>query len=341
MNRIIALALLATLLSVPASAQDVAGEEASGTAAAQYLLLPMTARTAALGTGLTGGIHNLSGVEALQANPAALMVNGGTNVLFSRTEYVADIGINYFGFAQRVGNSNIAFTVTAWDFGDIPLTTEENPDPSSLTWTASTIVVSGTYARQFTDRIAAGITVKAISEGIDDVNGSAVAFDAGMTYVVGESGLRFGVALKNFGPQMTWGGNGLNQIVIIDDNDQTGFPTVLDADDQELPSLLTVGATYSRTFSGDVSISALGNFRSNAYEQDEFSGGLELGYADMIYVRGGVQLLADMDLTFYNGWNVGGGLNLDLDGTAIAADYAYRSTDFFDGVHMFTVGLTL
>ena len=341
MNRIIALALLATLLSVSVSAQDVAGEEAAGTSAASYLLLPMTARTAALGTALTGGIHNLSGVEALQANPAALMVNNGTNVLFSRTEYVADIGINYFGFAQRLGSSNIGFTVTAWDFGDIPLTTEESPDPSSLTWTASTIVVSGTYARQFTDRIAAGITVKAITEGIADVNGSAVAFDAGMTYVVGESGLRFGVALKNFGAQMNWAGNGLNQIVIIDDNDQTGFPTVLDADSHELPSLLTFGATYSRTFSGDVTLSALGNFRSNAYEQDEFSGGLELGYADMIYVRGGVQLLPDMDQTFYNGWNVGGGLNLDLGGTGIAADYAYRSTDFFDGVHMFTVGLTL
>lgn len=341
MNRIIALALLATLLPVLVSAQDVAGEEAAGTAAAQYLLLPMTARTAALGSALTGGIHNLSGVEALQANPAALMVNGGTNALFSRTEYVADIGINYFGFAQRLGSSNIALTITSWDFGDIPLTTAENPDPSSLTWNAATIIVSGTYARQFTDRIAAGLTVKALTESIDDVNGSALAFDAGMTYVVGESGLRLGVALKNFGSRMNYDGNGLNQSVIIDDNDQTGFPTTLDADSFELPSLLTFGVTYSRTFSGDVTLSAMGNFRSNSYEQDEFSGGLELGYSDMIFVRGGVQLLPDMDLTFYNGWNVGGGLNLDLGGTAIGADYAYRSTDFFDGVHMFTVGLTL
>lgn len=341
MNRIIALALLATLLPVSAMAQDVAGDEAAGTAAAQYLLLPMTARTAALGTGLTGGIHNLSGVEALQANPAALMVNDGTNALFSRTEYVADIGINYFGFAQSLGNNNIGVTVTAWDFGDIPLTTETSPDPSGLTWTASTIVVSGTYARQFTDRISAGVSVKAITENIDDVSGNAVAFDAGMTYVVGESGLRFGVALKNFGPKMNYSGNGLNQILIIDENDQTGFPTTLDADSFELPSLLTFGATYSRQFSGDVTLSAMGNFRSNSYEQDEFSGGLELGYADMVYVRGGVQMLPDMDLTFYKGWNVGGGLNLDVGGTTIAADYAYRATDFFGSVNMFTVGLTL
>src|SRR5690606_11083103 len=81
----------------------------------------------------------------------------------------------------------------------------------SLTYDASTTVAGLSYARQFTDRIAAGVTAKALSRSISTASSSGLAFDAGMTYVVGESGLRFGVSLKNFGPQMGFGGVGLNE----------------------------------------------------------------------------------------------------------------------------------
>ena len=320
---------------------DPQGDERAGTAAASYLMIPLSARTAALGSGLTGGLANLSAVEAVQANPAAVMSSDGTNAQFSRMEYVADIGVNYLGIAQRFGNNSIALTASAWDYGDIAEQTEASPDITGVTYDASSTVVGLSLARQFTDRIAAGFTVKALSERIDDITANAVAFDAGMTYVVGESGLRFGVSLKNFGTSMNYGGTGLATTSSPDPDTDGGFASNIESLDSELPSLLNFGISYTRALAGDLSVTALGNFRSIAYDQDEYSAGLEAGYMNLFYVRGGVLVTQDMDASFYQGWNAGAGLNLDISGTALSVDYAYRPTDFFGGVNLFTVGLSL
>ena len=327
MNRtLLILAFLVGALAAPTQAQtrEVDGDERAGTAGASFLLVPTTARTTSLGNGLTGGVRSLSGVEALQSNPAALMGNSGTEALFSYNNYVADVGVNYFGVAQSFGTSNIALTVTSWDFGQLFETSAEFSDTSELTFDASAVVVGASYARAFTDRISAGVTVKAVNETIDNINGSAVAFDAGMTYTVGESGLQFGVSLRNFGTKMSYSGNGLSQSVQFDPNGGT-FPVALEADSYELPSLLNFGATYSREFAGDVTASVLGNFRSNAYDQAEFAGGLELGYADLVYARGGVNVLPEQDRNEFALWSVGAGVNVPVSNSSLSVDYAYRS----------------
>jgi hypothetical protein len=338
-----ALAAVLTMMAPQAVAQDDTpeGDERAGTSAASYLLIPLSARTTALGTALTGGMSNLNAVEAVQANPAAMMSGEGTSAQFSRMEYVADIGVNYIGIAQRFGSNSIALTASAWDYGEIPEQSEAAPDISGVTYEASSTVVGLSLARQFTDRIAAGFTVKALTETIDDMTGSSVAFDAGMTYVVGESGLRFGVSLKNFGTSMSYGGTGLATVANPDPNDDTGISSNIEALDSELPSLLNFGISYTQMLAGDLSVTALGNFRSVAYDQDEYAAGLEAGYMNLFYVRGGVLMTQDMDASFYQGWNAGAGLNLDVSGFGLSVDYAYRATDFFDGVNMFTVSLGL
>lgn len=341
MNRtLLILALVLGVSATPSQAQgrDVAGDERAGTAAASYLLVPSTARTASLGNGLTGGLASLSGVESLQSNPAALSSNTGTEALFSYTGYVADIGVNYFGVAQNFGTSNVALTVTSWDFGDISRTTAANSDPGALTYQASTVVVGASYARRFTDRISAGLTAKGISESIDDINGSALAFDAGMTYDVGESGLQFGVALRNFGTKMSYSGTGLTQSEPIGGS-AGPFPLVIATEQFELPSLLSFGASYTRSFEGNLTATALGNFRSNAYDQPEFAGGLELGYNNLVYARFGANMMPAMSQNTFEFWNLGAGVNLPVSNSALSVDYAYRQTEAFGGVSMITASI--
>ncbi len=339
-RNLFALCLAVTLLLAGAVQ---AQSDRKGTAGAQYLLVPVTASTATLGAAYTAGGTSVSPLESLLSNPAGLAQNDGTGVIFSRTNYVADIGINYFGVAQNFGNNSIALTLSSWDFGDIPLQTENQPTISSRTYSASTLVAGLTYGRQFTDRISAGVTAKALSERIDDVNSAGVAFDVGMAYTVGESGLRFGVSLQNFGPSMNFGGNGLVQFNRLTNQRANATPNALSLDgaDYELPSQLNFGATYTRSLGTSASVTALTNFRSNSFSEDEYSGGLELGFADILYVRGGVQLQENMDESFYEGYNFGGGLNLDVNGTALRVDYGYRSVEFFDAVNMITASVTL
>lgn len=342
-NLLTASVLVATLLGFCAPDAHAQGDDRSGTAAMEELLVPITPRTVALGSALTSGMNNLSGVEAVQSNPAALMVNTSTNAMFSRTEYVADIGINYFGVAQRFGNNNIALTLTSWDYGDIPRQTEQNPeiDPS-LTYDASVIVLGATFARQFTDRIAAGVTFKGLGRRIDNVSSNGIAFDAGMTYVVGESGLRFGVSLKNFGPQMEFSGDGLNTPIIQNGPQGQGqIAGTIDDLGAELPSLLNFGVAYTRQFAGDLTATVLGNFRSNAYDLDHYAAGVELGYQNLFFVRSGLNLTTDTDVSAWEVWNVGAGLNLNMIGRGLAVDYTYRPSNVFSGVNMFSVSFTL
>ncbi len=343
-----ALAFAGTLLGsgVPgALAQQ--GDDRAGTAAMEELLVPVTPRTVAIGAALTGGLNNLNPVEAVQSNPAAILAGTGagtgTSALFSRTEYLADIGVNYVGVAQRFGPNSVALTLTAWDYGDIPRQSVERPDlDPTLTWTASSFVVGASFARQFTDRIGAGFTLKGLGRKIDDVSSNSVAFDAGMTYVVGESGLRFGVSLRNIGAEMTFSGNGLRR-----DTEEEGpagsgdIGTEVDDLAGDLPVALNFGAAYTRALAGDISLTALANVRSNAYDQDNYAAGVELGYQNLLYVRGGVNVAPEQEVTAWEIWNVGAGLNFDLSGTAIQVDYAYRPSDVFGGVNLFSVGLGL
>lgn len=343
-NLLTYLVLAVLVLGVTAESASAQGSDRRGTAGSTYLLVPTTARNAAMAAGATSGLSTMSGLEASQVNPANLMLNQGTNALFSRVEYVADIGVNTFGVAQAVGNNNIALTVTSWDFGDIPLQTEAQPeiDPD-ITFAPSFIQAGLTYARQFTDRIGAGVTAKLLSEEIDDVSATGIAFDAGMSYVVGETGLRFGVSLKNFGPQMAYQGDGLQRQVRIPGqrSDATTNAVVIESSDSELPSLLNFGVAYTADVAESVDLTVVGNFRSNSFEQDHFSGGLELGFREVLYVRGGYQFQEEMDQTMWDGWGFGAGLYLPFAGNRLAVDYAYQGVEFFDDVQMFTVSFTL
>lgn len=321
------------------------GESGSraGTAGAQELLVPLTARYVALGGATTSGIEDMNGLEALFANPAGLSVNDGTAAMFSRVEYVADIGINYLGVAQSFGYNNIAFTITSWDFGDISEQTEIAPEISDVTFNINYLTAGLSYSRQLTDRISAGATLKLISESIDDVSANAVAFDAGMTYDITGSGLRLGVALKNIGNELTFSGVGFARQVRIPGQEPSANNNtlVLESEGVQLPTLLNVGLSYTRDVGANALVRVLGNFRSNSFEQDQFAGGLELGVMDIVYVRGGFSATEDMDQTFFTGPSFGAGLKLDLNGTQLMVDYAYQTTDFFSDVQYITASVKL
>ena len=338
-------ATAAALLGPGAPGASAQQDPRAGTAAMEELLVPVTPRTISLGSSLTAGLANVSGVEAVQSNPAAVLSSTGTNALFSRTDYLSDIGVNYFGLSQSFGANSVALTLTSWDYGDIFRTTETSPDVSAIepaTFSASTYVAGATYSRRFTDRIGAGFTLKALGRTIDAASSNGVAFDAGITYVVAESGLRFGVALQNLGGEMTFSGGGL--LTSITQNGPNGPNDIGGAIDDlpaQLPSVLNIGAAYTRQFAGEISVTGLANFKSVSYDQERYSGGLELGYANMAYVRGGVDITAQPDFDVWNGWNIGAGLNLDLQSTSLKVDYAYRPSDFFGGVNVFSVGIGL
>ena len=316
-----------------------------GTSGAVELLVPLTARYVSLGASTTSALPNMNGLEALYANPAGLVNNTGTSALFSRMNYVANIGVSYFGLAQRIGSDNhLAIAVSSWDMGDdLYRQSEMAPEKSTVTFDVSFVAVGLTYARVLTDRISAGATVKILNEKIDDMSASGLVFDGGMTYVVGETGLRIGVALKNIGDQLQYGGVGLTRRVQLptQPDNATVNAVKIENEAMEYPSLLNFGMAYTRSVTDNASLTVLGHFRSNSFEQDQYSGGLELGLRDILYVRGGYEYVGNADVSMWKGYTFGAGLNLVVAGTHLSVDYAMAPTDFFDDVQFLTVAATL
>jgi hypothetical protein len=286
----------------------------------------------------------MSGLEAAYANPSGLALGSGTSAIFSRMNYVADIGVNYFGIGQQMGNNHIAFTVQSWDFGTIAEQTEIVPDVSDISFNVSFLTAGFTYARTLTDRISVGTTVKMVSETIDDMSGSAVAFDAGMNYTVGESGLRFGVALKNIGSTMSYTGAGLVRLVKLIDQEPsaTSNALVFESSQAQLPTLLNFGATYTRPIGAGSAVTFLGNFRSNSFDPDQYGMGVEFSYQDLFFVRGGYQTIeSGSEETFFQGLSYGAGINLNVGGTGLTIDYAMVPTDYFDNIQYITASVKL
>lgn len=317
------------------------GGKRNGTAGAQELLIPVGARGMALQSSFVSGIQ---GIEAIYYNPAGLgSGSASAEAMFSQMNYIADIGVSYAAIATRFeGFGALAFSVKSLDFGDIPVTTTQNPYGTGATFSPTFVTVGLTYANALTDRINVGVNFNIITEKIVRTSASGLSVDAGVQYngLAGVNGLKFGVVLKNFGPQMRFEGSDLIRQA-AENNSLRGTQFFnIEAATFELPSQLELGLAYENRFTNDYKATIMSSFQNNNFSNDEYRFAGEFSFQDMLYLRGGYALMPDAreDEERIFGATFGGGVHLNA-GVAITVDYAYRTAEFFDANHMFSVKL--
>ncbi|MGE5496460.1 MAG: PorV/PorQ family protein [Syntrophothermus sp.] len=337
------LIVMLILLMCIASANIYAGgDRRNGTGGAQELLLPVGARGLALNGANVAG---LEGIEALFYNPAGLGVTKkNAEALFSHQSYIADIGISYAAVSMNFeGFGSLAFSVKTINFGDIPVTTVENPAGTGSNFSPTFFTTGITYSNALTDRIRVGVTVNLISEKIVTTSASGVALNAGVQYngIVGLEGLKLGVVLKNIGPQMKFDGPDLLRYA-TDGSALRGQQFYkIDGASFELPSQLELGLAYEKNIAEDFKGLISTSFTNNNFSNDEYKLGAEVSYNNTFFLRGGYVYTKEgadnIDQQIF-GPTFGGGINISgsLD---IAVDYAYKQVKYFDGNHIFSVRL--
>jgi hypothetical protein len=289
-------------------------------------------------------ISGINGVEAIHWNPAGLASMGGrtAEALFSRMNYFADIGVSYFAVAGAFPSvGTFALSIRGVGFGDIPVTTEELPDGTGDTFNPQYITAGITYSRQLTDRILVGFTTKLVTEKIVRTSASALAFDAGVQYIAGASGMKIGIAIKNLGPSMKFDGEDLARTVTIGEADPLApqRPLRFSAAEFELPSVVEIGLSYDFKLPSDNLVTVSGAFRNNNYGTDQYQAAAEYSYNNMFFLRGAYSFsnkrdgsdIASSNEDYIYGPSAGAGVNYDLGGFNVSVDYAYRSTKFFKG----------
>ena len=294
-----------------------------------------------------------TGLEATFANVAGLAFTESTELIFSRSNYLmygnnqSVSNINAFGFAQKMGESSVlALSIMSMGFGEIDITTENIPEGGVGTYSPSLTNIGVSYAKEFSNSIYGGVTLRLISEKIYNLNSSGACFDAGIKYVTGASDhIKFGVSLKNIGSRMLYGGDGLSFRGNAEEGDY--YLTISQrSTDFELPSLLNIGLSYDLPMlPEDHRVSTSGTFTSNSFQKDQFRFGLEYAFRELVMLRCGYVLQDGITNSSYeatmSGPCAGLSVELPMGDSTFGIDYSYRDSQVFQGTHSIGVRIDL
>ena len=333
----------------------IAQEQAirSGSAGAAELLINPFSRSSGWGSANVAGVI---GLEGQYSNVAGLASTEKTELIFSQTSWLqygnelfnADesvSSISTFGFSQRVSESGVlGVGVMAMDFGDIEITTVDMPDGGIGTFSPKFMNIGASYAHVFSNSIQGGFTLRMISEQISDVSANGVALDAGIQYRTGvQDELKFGISFKNWGPRMSFSGDGLSFRGIVGSADDYKMTVEQRSSFFELPSLFNIGMSYDILLS-DHRFTCAGTFTSNSFQKDQYRLGTEYSYNDYFMARIGYvyeegqanRILGNSEsmTTAFTGPTAGFTIELPMSGgSTFGLDYSYIDTNPFKGCH--------
>ena len=338
--------LLAALMVLPLA--SIAGnKDRSGQAGASELLINPWARSSGW-----GGVNvaNSFGLESIYTNVAGLAFTKKTELIFANTQWLkgSEIGINNFGFAQKVGESSVlGVTVMTMSFGDLPITTTELPEGGIGTFTPSYMNINVAYAKAFSNSIYGGFNLKIISESISDVGAQGIAIDAGIQYVTGEKeNIHFGISLKNVGPTMKFKGDGLSIRSFLP-GQESQFTVEHRSAEFEMPSQLNIGGSYAFLISEMHTFTLAAAFVSNAFNKDQYIIGGEYQLKNYLMLRGAYTyedgITTNERTTALTGPSGGVTIQVPINkekNSLFSVDYSYRATNPFKGCHTMAVRLS-
>jgi hypothetical protein len=344
-KQLVSLALIA-LLGFPVA--FAGNEQRIGQAGASELLINPWARSSALGD---ANIANVNGFEGVFINVAGSALLDKTQLVFANTNWLsgADIQVNAFGVSQKVGDAGVlSLSVMTMDWGEISTTTTALPDGDGSTFHPNYTNIGVSYAKEFSNSIYGGVTVKIVNESIDNLKSTGVAFDAGLQYITGSrEQLKFGVTMKNVGPTMKMSGDGMAVTASIEGGPSNTMENR--SDEYELPSLIKMGLSYDWEFNEMHELTVMAAFTENSFSKNQFHGGLQYSFRDMFVLRGGYIYengitSVDERTTALTGLTAGFSFEVPFKkggDQTFAVDYSFRDTDPFNGIHTIGVRINL
>src|SRR6476646_117814 len=364
------LALAAPLSGVPAglAAQNDINQDntAYGTTAAEFLLFGAGARGTALG-GAYSAIAN--DASALYYNPAGIALASRSNALLGTYSYVASTRYSWGGvmFPFSGGSRAVGLQGGTFGFKDQPVYTVEQPDGTGSTYSVSETFLGLSFAQNFSDRFAAGITAKAVLDNLGDASGNAFAVDFGTNFhsSLGGHPIKFSFVVANLGTNLSYSGQAINTqtprtpIPGEQDVPSNPQPSQFRTKAFALPTTFRVGLAYDLITGDNSRLTAISDFNQPNNSSAGFVfggewmsqrlGGSAFGFAARgSYSYTGANNLNPVDpaTTALNdeenreGLALGGGLNYSGEGGfSLGLDYAWKYMGILGATNFFSVSI--
>ncbi|MBK7632202.1 MAG: PorV/PorQ family protein [Ignavibacteriales bacterium] len=306
-----------------------------GTSGAQFLQLPVGARSEAMGGAIVGLADDAS---AIFWNPAGIVKVNNVQAHFSYMNWFDLFDFNAASLVYNAGDVGVfAASMVLFTSGDMEITTEEQPNGTGRYFDAGDIALGISYAKYLTDRFSVGVTVKYINQRIWNESATGVAFDIGTQYRLDFQNLTIAMSMTNFGADMKFEGPDLDFTASKDENypNTRLIPSSLNTQEFPLPLNFQVGIGFDVfeydfvKMKGAIDVTHPNDNAERAHFGTEFS------FFDRFFVRAGYKYnYDDQDFTF------GAGANVPLGGSAVYFDYAFSLYDILPSVHRISVNLS-
>ncbi len=301
-----------------------------GTSVAQFLEVGVGARPAAMGAAFTALDNDAS---AVFWNPAGLTDIQNGNFFSSYCKWPADItlaGISYAYNLKNIGVLAVSGVYLMTD--DMEVTTILDPQGTGEMFNISNYAFGLTYARALTDRFSVGVTGKMVSEKYWTYGYTAWAVDLGTLYRTGFHGMRIGMSILHFGPDVRYDGE------FIDFSD----PKSVDVDKPKPFNTFSLPVNFRFGVALDVlnheqhRITTAVDMVHPNNNSEQYNFGMEYGFKQLFFLRGGFQSSADE-----GGLALGCGVHAtSLGSLGLMVDYAYSDLGILSSAHRLSLSIS-
>ncbi len=300
MKRLIALVGLTALL-LPGLAQADIFEKV-GTFGGQFLKIGVGARAAGMGGAYVAMADDATAVF-WNAAGIARVEEGKSQISLNHANWPAELSYDQVGYVFHMKKIPGAFSVHARALSMKPMeeTTAFQPFGTGRTFDAGMMSAGLTYARSFTDKFSAGVTMNMIHTGLADLSQQTFSVDIGTLYDVGAAGMKIGMAIQNIGSQEKF----------IER-------------EARIPSIFRVGTTATLLKGADQSLVGSFEFSHPPDNSERVNVGAEYSFHRYLFLRGGYAFNYDAE-------GLAGGIGFHVPVSVAGmmdVDYAY--TDMLD-----------
>jgi hypothetical protein len=301
-----------------------------GTAAAQFLEVGIGARQTAMGNAFTAMNNDAS---AVFWNPAGLSDVQKGDFVSSYCKWPADITLVGVSYAYNLKNIGVlALSGVYLMTGDMEVTSILQPQGTGEMFNIGNYSFGLSYARALTDRFSVGLTGKMIHEKYWTYGYTSWAVDIGTMYRTSFHGLRIGMSILHFGPDVRYDGT------FIDYSD----PKSVDVDKTKkfntfsLPVNFRFGAAIDVLNNEQHRVTAAADMVHPNNNLEQYNFGMEYGFRQLFFLRAGYQTSADE-----GGLAMGVGVKTQMAGhLGLVVDYSYADLGILTSAHRVTLGVS-